>query len=270
MSPKVREGKAGILLVNDHQHEELGAVDVGRDGGICTGQQDRDTCRTGTGGGLPFPGNATEGAGVPEVKEKRQGDREAFCDQGPRFEPRPSHSIDLSVDEEAQYPKTTRTPHPFCASLYGPRRGAAGRRRRGARGSIRAGHSSRVASGVHCLWEGGVRAVSGDFGFAYLQSAPLGAVSAESSADTSHPSPASVDRRAAEAGSPGQTRVPAGGHGASGTTRWPAGDLSHQRRRYGDAMASDWLRGNDLRTGSDPGVRGDVSPIPLSHSGVSQ
>src|SRR5450755_1287556 len=125
MSPKVREGKAGILRVNDHQHEELGAVDVGRDGGICTGQQDRDTCRTGTGGGLPFPGNATEGAGVPEVKEKRQGDREAFCDQGPRFEPRPSHSIDLSVDEKSQYPKTTRTPHPFCASLYGPRRGAA-------------------------------------------------------------------------------------------------------------------------------------------------
>src|SRR5579859_1140601 len=151
MSLSAREQEWWHLLVNDHQHEEPGEAEYSRDGRVSTRES-----KAGVGGRVPrgcvpiFGRTAGEPA-VSEAKEEGARDRAALWSQDHRIEPGASDATNRPLEEASAYRKASGAAAPLCAALHHRRRGAAGRDRYGARGSVRAGDPPHPASRVRRL-----------------------------------------------------------------------------------------------------------------------
>src|SRR6266404_1914438 len=105
MSLSGREREGWHLLVNDHQHEEPGEAEHGRDGRV----RKRES-KAGAGGGvprgcLPISGRTAGEPTVSEAKEEGTRDRAEFWSQDHGVEPSASDAADRSLDETSSHRK---------------------------------------------------------------------------------------------------------------------------------------------------------------------
>src|SRR5271165_2848610 len=258
-----------MLRMNDNPHGQLRATDPGRDGRIPDDEPPRDMVGGGGRVRLRTDRAGAEGAPIPPVEQRAEGNRERFSGQGHHVESGADDAADSALDPDAADREEAGAPPPFSPALYFRRHRRAGGGGCGTRGSVGSRGAAPVQARLERVWRPSVRAAGGHLVVAHLQSAEVGGIPEDSSAGAAHASSPGVDRRTPQAGPERAARLYSRGHGASGATRRQAGRVSSQRGRYGDAVGSVGLYGNHQREPSDSGAGGDAASVPVSHSGLS-
>src|ERR1700690_1570176 len=269
VSLNMSQGKMGILLVNEDSHEEFGAAQSRRDGGVRPGQPEGDFVPRRSSSYLWFCGGSAQGPAVPALEPGPTRRGPTVPDEGQRIEPGGDDAADRRRDEDAEAAKTPSQTTQFSPPVFPRRRGLAGRSGRRSRGAIRAGYASYSGTRVQGLRQVTVPNVIGYFGFSHLQPTPLPDLSAVPGACAAHARQSGVHRRTAQTRPAREARLLACGYGTSGSARWHAGAVSSQRHRHGDPVGDRGLRGNHQRTAPAACPGGHAPPVSLPPFGVS-
>jgi len=209
--------------MNDHSHEQFGATDARRDGGICADQSARDLVGSGSRGRLQAGRAGAEGALVPSTEQRATRNREALSGADHRFEPSPADATDPALDGYAADRAKARTAPELPPALQ--RRGhcVTCRGGRGPRGSLGAGGPAPMPASLGGVWRREVPTAGGHLGLAHLQSAAVGGVPEDSGAGRAHAGEQGIDRGAAPSGPERAAGLSTRGHCAPGGARRTSG-----------------------------------------------
>src|ERR1700683_282342 len=101
VSLNMSQGKMGILLVNEDSHEEFGAAQSRRDGGVRPGQPEGDFVPRRSSSYLWFCGGSAQGPAVPALEPGPTRRDPTVPDEGQRIEPGADGAADRRLDEGA-------------------------------------------------------------------------------------------------------------------------------------------------------------------------
>src|SRR6516162_7564569 len=158
---------------------------------------------------------------------------------------------------------------PICHSVHGAGHRIVGGSRPRPRALERASDTVHFAARVRAVWADGVCPAGAYFGGPWVQSASQCMVSQSGSGVRANPAHPDHDWGTAQTRSARPARVSARGHGTSRRLGRRQGGVSHQRRRYGDAVAGSGLRQQDQRKLLVACTGGDAGAISVCGAGVS-
>jgi hypothetical protein len=255
--------------MNDNSHEQFGAAEPCRNGGVREDQPASELVGSGACGRLRVDRAGAEGASVPPAEQRTTRDRETLSGQSDRTEPGAVDATDPALDEDAADRAEAGAAPELPSALHRCGYRLARRDRRGARRSLGAGRASFVPPGLDGVWRRAVPALGGHLGLAYLQPARVGGLPQDSRTGRAHQGEQSIHRGAPPARAERAAGVSTRRHGSSGAARPGSGNVPPQCGRHRDAVAGSGRNGNHQRAASDSRIGGDAASVALDHRSPS-
>ena len=247
MSLKMNRPDQGTLRVNASHHATCRTSHPGRDAGVSRRQQQSQLRRHRPQADLrPSRGRLAQPK-IPRLSQEGQRNRAPLSGQDQRAQRGPNHPLDRPLARARRDRAANRAALSIPAALHKRRYPSAGHHRWRPRRPLGSGHTPHPAARIQGPWSGQLRTIGLDLGLSYLQLAPHPDLSRTACPSHQDPCLGSGDRRAAQARAARPAWLLAGRRRAPRRQRLAEGNLSHQCRRHGHAMAECGLLRNHLR-----------------------